>query len=561
MTTRIRMFAGIICFALLSRASFAQPKDAVNDKSGSPASSSLPAFDLADVHASPHSNTPFFRGGDLRGGQYIVRQGSMVDLIANAYGVPNDNVLSGPAWLDTYRFDIVAKAPRTTSPEDVKLMLRNLLADRFHLVVHNDTKPIPSYVLRVDTARGGPKLREAADTSASPNCEQHHTPTLPDGTLGHFSVNCHNETMDAFRPFLADLGNLYMPNKPLVNATDLKGAYDFDLEFTYKPAPGGLTIFDAVDKQLGLKLALEDYPTPVIVVDSVNDKPSPNPPGVKELPPPPPAVFDVSVITPSKPDTRLGLQIKGGQVNVTGVTMKFLITWAWGLNPNNSEAVVGAPKWMSEDHYDILGKATPPDPQASGRNAAPQIDFDALQEMMRSLVMDRLKLQSHMEDRPADAYALVAVSPKMKKGDPMMRTGCKEGPGPDGKDPRIANPILGRLLTCQNMTMAEFGEQLRSLAGGYIFYPVEDHTGLEGGYDFTLSFSTAGQLQSGPPRTASSDSSNPSSSGSSSSNASEPNGGISLFDAINKQLGLKLEKQKRPEPMLVIDHIEKPTDN
>ena len=496
------------------------------------------------------------RGGDLRREQYVVRQASMVDLVANAYGVTNDNVLSGPAWLDTYRFDIVAKAPRTTSPEDVKLMLRTLLADRFHLVVHNDTKPVPTYVLRVDTAKGGPKLKESPDATAPPHCDEHHTPTNPDGSLGHFSTSCHNESMEQLRSYLEGLGRLYMPNKPLVDATGLKGAYDFDLEFTFKPTPGGLTIFDAVDKQLGLKLALENYPTPVIVVDSVNDKPTPNPPGVKEnLPPPPPAVFDVSVITPSKPDTQLGLQIKGGQVNVTGVTPKFLISWAWNLNPNNNEALVGAPKWMADDHYDILGKAAAPDPHASGRNAAPQINFDDLQEMMRSLVTERFKMQSHMEERPADAYSLVAANPKMKKGDPMMRTGCKEGPGPDGKDPRIDNPILGRLLTCQNMTMAEFGEELRALANGYIFYPVEDHTGLDGGYDFTLSFSTAGQLQSGPPRTTSSDASG------STSGASEPNGGISLFDAINKQLGLKLEKEKRPEPMLVIDHIEKPTEN
>jgi uncharacterized protein (TIGR03435 family) len=553
MIESVRTFAGIAFLAFLSVTAPAQTSDTASDAAAS--SKAQPAFDLADVHASPHSNNPFMRGGTLRGEQYIVRQASMVDLVANAYGVSNDNVLSGPAWLDTYRFDILAKAPRTTSPDDVKLMLRTLLADRFHLVVHNDTKPVPSYVLRVDTARGGAKLKET-DGTASPNCEQHHTPTLPDGSLGHFSVNCRNQTIDGFQPLLADLGNLYMPNKPLVNATNLKGAYDFDLEFTYKPAPGGLTIFDAVDKQLGLKLALENYPTPVIVVDSVSDKPTPNPPAVKEnLPPPPPGVFDVAVITPSKPDTQLGLQIKGGQVNVSGVTMKFLITWAWSLNPNNNEALVGAPKWMSDDHYDILGKAAVPDPQATGRNAAPQIDFDALQEMMRSLVIDRLKLQSHMEERPADAYILVAANPKMKKGDPMMRTGCKEGPGTDGKDPRIENPILGRLLTCQNMTMAEFGDKLRSLAGGYIYYPVEDHTGLQGGYDFTLSFSTIGQLQSGPPRTTSGDSSG------SSSSASEPNGGISLFDAINKQLGLKLEKERRPEPMLVIDHIEKPTDN
>jgi len=137
-----------------------------------------------------------------------------------------------------------------------------------------------------------------------------------------------------------------------------------------------------------------------------------------------------------------------------------------------------------------------------------------------------------------------------------MRTGCKEGPGPDGKDPRIANPILGRLLTCQNMTMAEFGDELRNLANGYIYYPVLDGTGLQGGYDFTISFSAIQQLTgTAPPPPANGDTS-------AAASASDPSGAVSLFDAINKQLGLKLEKQRRPEPALVIDSIEeKPTDN
>ncbi len=59
---------------------------------------------------------------------------------------------------------------------------------------------------------------------------------------------------------------------------------------------------------------------------------------------------------------------------------------------------------------------------------------------------DRFQMTSHFEDRPVEAFTLIATNPKMKKADPLNRTHCKEGPGPDGKDPRIANPILGRLL-------------------------------------------------------------------------------------------------------------------
>ena len=108
------------------------------------------------------------------------------------------------------------------------------------------------------------------------------------------------------------------------------------------------------------------------------------------------------------------------------------------------------------------------------------------------------------------------------------------------------------------MTMAQFAERLKEIASGYIHSPVLDATELEGGYDFTLSFSPAGtggvrapgragdtgQLSTGMPQ------------------ASDPSGALTLFEAIEKQLGLKLEPQKRVGTVLVIDHVEqKPLDN
>ena len=150
----------------------------------------------------------------------------------------------------------------------------------------------------------------------------------------------------------------------------------------------------------------------------------------------------------------------------------------------------------------------------------------------------------------------MAANPKFKKADALNRTGCKEGPGPEGKDPRITNPALSRLITCRNMTMAQFAEQLQTLAPDYFYYPVLDATGIEGAWDFTLSFSSANQLQTGTVSGGAgvSDGGVPA--------ASEPNVALSFFDAVNKQLGVKLEMHKRPMPVLVIDHIEeKPTDN
>jgi uncharacterized protein (TIGR03435 family) len=110
------------------------------------------------------------------------------------------------------------------------------------------------------------------------------------------------------------------------------------------------------------------------------------------------------------------------------------------------------------------------------------------------------------------------------------------------------------------MTMAQFAAQLPNLASGYIHSAVVDSTGLDDAWDFTLNFSPIGLLQMG--QLGGGRSGDPGQAASGAPTASDPNGALSLFDAVNKQLGLKLEMQKRPVPVLVIDHIEeKPTDN
>jgi len=235
-------------------------------------------------------------------------------------------------------------------------------------------------------------------------------------------------------------------------------------------------------------------------------------------------------------------------VNIAGVSVKFLVEQAWDLT---DEMLSGAPKWMDTDRYDIVAKAAV---------EGPQMDIDDLWPMLRALLTERFQLATHTEQRPATAYTLLAVKPKLKKADPTSRTRYKEGPASDGKDPRDKNPILGRLVTCQNMTMAQFAEKLKTIAPGYIHSPVLDATGLAGGYDFTLSFSPAGALQAGGRGGRGGD--GPAAPSDAPAAASDPNGAITLFEAIDKQLGLKLESQKRPVTVLVIDRAEqKPTEN
>lgn len=553
-----------VCFALLALAGrlLSQSPAAMPQVKPSGASS---AFAIADIHTSEHSNTPKTTGGMLHGDRYNIHQVTMTNLIARAYGVEDTYVLGGPAWLDLDRFEIVAQAPRTTVPADVELMLRGLLTDRFKLVAHASTKPLPAFVLT--EGKGAMKLKQAepsAEPGASPEpgapnllgCQFQPPPPNTQQTPNmELKFSCHAVTMEAFTQFLHQVATPYL-KQPVVDLTGLKGAWDFDIHWAYQPpqqgGAGGTTIFDAVEKQLGLKLEARIAPLPVVMVDSVNETPTPNPPGIeKALPPPPPSAFDVAVVKPAPPDEKgINMSLRGSEIVINGATLQFLITWAWDISDGR---IVNRPDFLNRDHWDILGKVAVDASPAFG--GPPPIDFEDLQQMVKTLLADRFALKSHTEERPADAFTLVADKPHMTKADPANRTGCKDGPGPDGKDPRINNPQLGRLVTCSNMTMTQFAAQLQSMAPGFIKNQVIDATGIEGAYDFTLSFSKSGQLTAAAKPASSDDSGSPAS-------ASEPTGGISLADAINKTLGLKLEKRKGTMPMFVIDHIDpQPTEN
>jgi uncharacterized protein (TIGR03435 family) len=358
--------------------------------------------------------------------------------------------------------------------------------------------------------------------------------------------------MEQFAQDLHNMGFGYLAN-PVVDQTGLQGSWDFDIKWTGRnqlalAGADGISIFDALDKQLGLKLTAQKLPVPVVVVESVNQKPTDNPSGLATiLPPRAPAEFEVATIKPSMPGAtnQMG-KLEHGRMDVQNFPLKTLVFIAWDIN--GDELLAGAPKFMDSARYDITAKGPAPPPGT-------EVDFDDLRIMLRGLLEDRFQLKTHMEERPVDGYVLTAVKPKLQKADPSNRTGCKEGPGPDGKDPRIANPVLSRLLTCQNMTMAQFVDQLPNWANGYAHVTVLDSTGLTEAYDFTLSFSAVGLLRGGgipgrPPGPAGGDT------------ASDPNGAVSLPEAVNRQLGLKLELKKRPMQVLVIDHIEeKPTEN
>ena len=254
------------------------------------------------------------------------------------------------------RFDVIAKAPADATKEMVKPMLQALLADRFKLVVHNDSKPVPAYALTVGKH---PTLKKS-DGTGETGCK--NQPNQAAGRSGPiqagvptFPFSCRNMTMAAFAEALRnDIPAFqYLGNNLVVDKTGLEGSWDFDFKFTLRGGPMAssadvITIFDAVDKQLGLKLDPGNVPMPVIVVDSVNRTPSGNVPGVAERLPVvlAPTGFEVAMVKPTDPDAKgmMGIRIqRGGQVTITGITLKTVIQQAWGLT---DDMLVGAPKWL-----------------------------------------------------------------------------------------------------------------------------------------------------------------------------------------------------------------------
>lgn len=305
---------------------------------------------------------------------------------------------------------------------------------------------------------------------------------------------------------------------------------------------------EAVDKQLGLKLEERQIPTAVVVVDSVLRTPTSNAPDVAEALPPIalPTEFEVASVKMADPTARSSrFQTPPGRFVSEGMPLGFLIQRAF--NTTNAEQIAGLPPFAQTARYDITAKVPTDGP-------AGPTDPEAIAPMLLSLLKGRFKLAYHTEERPVTAYSLVQANPKMKKADLASRTWCKTPP------PSPATPPGSRVLTCQNVTMGQFADRLQGLARELV-WPVADATGLEGNWDFTLTFSVVSPLAAMAGAAAGAGRGGPPGFGDV-PGAADPTGVITIFDAIERQLGLKLERQKRAMPVYVIDHLEqKPTEN
>ena len=178
--------------------------------------------------------------------------------------------ISNPQVMGSDFYDIAGKASRPANNDELRLMLQALLAERFKLAVHRETKEMSAYALV--EAKGGHKLKESAEADGQG--------VLPVQAPGKMALSGQHATLDQLTMFLSGA-----VRTPVLDMTGLKGRYDFELDITtFLPQPGSgepppdpVAIFqNALPKQLGLRLEARKMPIEMLVIDHIEPKPVEN---------------------------------------------------------------------------------------------------------------------------------------------------------------------------------------------------------------------------------------------------------------------------------------------
>lgn len=231
-------------------------------------------FDVASVRVNPG-------GGESKEGPresmvsspgtLTFRNVTLRSCVVWAYDVRDFQISGGPGWLSSTRYDINAKAGAPVGDPGLRKMLRALLADRFHLQLHQEMRQLPVYALI--PAKNGTKLKPAAGHEAG------------DMKVGAGTLDFHNVTMPEFaerlsvRPLAVD--------RPVLDQTGMSGGYDFSLRFadnigSLKGAledidrNGGISLFAVIQDQMGVKLDPRKMPLPALVIERADENPSGN---------------------------------------------------------------------------------------------------------------------------------------------------------------------------------------------------------------------------------------------------------------------------------------------
>jgi len=510
-------------------------------------------------------------------------------LIRVAFAIQDDQISGGPDWLNSEGYDIDAKIGKSGLDEMKKrgrvygvngrtLMLQALLSDRFKLKFHHETRKLPVYALVIP--KSGPKIQQAKPGD-----------TYPDGLKCSGGRPCGAGVILAPEsgklvgqgvtiPTLVEDLSSELGGRIVVDKTGLAGNYDFTLKWT--PVENQAAIFTALEEQLGLKLETQKLPIDVLVIDHAEEPSEPQAQNKIAIEP----VSEVASVKPNKsenPSVRIESQAQNtaatasayevGSIKrnksdngvfrmmfeqngfiATNVTLRMLIRAAYGVEDGR---IFGEPNWLNSEKYDIETRMA--SAVADGLRKINQDQrYVENRRMLQAFLADRFKLTLHRETKQVGAYVLVSAKngrnlEEAKPGDAYLN-GIRDNGEPLGPGVyKLGRYVGGRgELIGQALPMATL---VQLLSEKILNRSVLENTGLTGNYDFTLQWTIAGESQGPMFKEARYDQQ------ATGSAHSPESPGPSFFTALQDQLGLKLESQNGPGEILVIDHVEKPSEN
>ena len=240
-------------------------------------SAARPQFDVASVKRN-NSGSQGARF-DSRAGRYSATNAPLRFVIQQAYKVQPFQIIGAPAWIDSERYDIEAKAEDTQGSDQIGPMLQSLIEERFKATIHGETMDLPVYFLTI--AKSGSKLKASQCIKRDPNTPAPPSQQLP-SFCGYYGVGNGSLKLTGHRiDDLADALSGILKRKVL-DRTGLAGEFDFDLKWTpdistpsvkqeaTTPPDGGPDIFTAIEEQLGLKLESGKAPIDVLVIDHID---------------------------------------------------------------------------------------------------------------------------------------------------------------------------------------------------------------------------------------------------------------------------------------------------
>jgi uncharacterized protein (TIGR03435 family) len=270
--TRIQcLFAAVLCLALLS---------------GAPASGQGPTFEAVSIKVNRSGEARSSFRGTLSG--ISVTNQTLLDIIRNVWNVNRLQIVGGPSWIGDDRFDVEAKTSGKAGRDELVVMMKTMLAERFKLAVHPETRPIPVYALILARSDGrfGPTLRQslAKCDTRNPPAPGAPLPQPPPPLGGVDLPACGTNTnrgvlraagieLEAFTRNMAGAAG-----RIIVDKTGLTGTFDMVLRFNPDANDSSSdlpSLFAAVQEQLGLKLEPQTAPAEVLVIDKA-EKPTEN---------------------------------------------------------------------------------------------------------------------------------------------------------------------------------------------------------------------------------------------------------------------------------------------